>query len=721
MATKTAPPQVGKSQRKKLNISKPQFKDLVKQLGLRPDITIGELLTCVELSQHEEAGSTYILVHYKSYEKNIDPYWKQFRGVIVKDYNRTVCISNGHTPNLTVTGALKDHITKDANGHKVLNLTETSEDNKTTNHAIPLRKGRFYVRPSFQGTIVRVWLSDGIVHRSSLRKFSILNAKWNRTDVEGEAKLTFSEKFDQLCRYGRKQLFAPGVKNSPFCHVFLMCTPQATTYSRINCGSGYVLYLETTVCYTPIQGDPAEEYESHFLQNIKTKNYPLSEEDIKAGYLMEEENAAGVVKYLDRYVYPLGKPDPNNYAAKFIPDPSTPEYIAQYSAVYRETISMTLTEADLFLLKGLDLDSSDKDLAKLQEKYPLFLPGESLYLTLIIKEKGSIRTQNYILTPPCVNYKTAMLGYLGNMQSQLVLLRRQAINRTKGKSGNLFLGLSTDLETASFDDLAQIRDGKKTPIKDDFYYGISNKDMVGAPPADSNYTLLKPPPEGILAYAAQDMEKLYKAGGPTERDSYASTRWYILAYHYCLCLPPARRVTGWITFGKMYHLYIETMNFLTDNYEYILNTASPLYTSRAFTSKMKQHTEGVERMRNIVETAMSAKYTQTTETQKDILPDFVSEGETKEPLVESKVAVTYAGSLKMSERETQPKAVVKNIRNLLRKEDPTSLYHMMKIVRNYNSEKASAAQGVGESPPVVIHFDEGGEESGVVPEPEEFV
>jgi hypothetical protein len=616
------------------------------------------LLNHVDVIKFQDQKSTYHHLMYKSYKLDLDPYYKKFRGIIVKDYKQIVCGSSGSTPSILIDKPLEEYIETNKKGKRIMSLTETLENGKKEYHRVPFDEKTVSIRPSFQGTIIRVWLSNGNLFRSSLRKPIINNATWIQTETDGvDVGMTFTEKFDSLCGFGRDQFFKPGVKNSPFCYIFLMCSPQATTYSRIDCGRGYLLYLETKECYTPIIGDPDEEEKSFFLSRI-----PKEE-------MSEEEALNKIKRQIDRYVIPLPQPDNESPLAKFIPKSSTEDYLAFNSAVYKTVASMTLDEANDFLIRGVDRSMKRRHLRKMKEEFPLQLPGEALYCTFIVKGK----TQNFILNPPSVNYKVAMIKDVNNRQNQLMQLRDFARENPSRPLNMGFFGIEADLANSRFEDLCYSRKDLNDEV---YYYGIRNDATFPDPPTDNNYHFLSIP-EGVLIYPLEEIVRLKMAKKLPERGTYTTTRWFIIAYYYCLCLPPNKRTAGWNSFIQVYSNFVTTMSFICAHYEDILDDDSNLNKSRTFSIAIKAKKVGFLRLRDIIELAQTTEYSRKNKDKQIVILE-------EEEKVNSKRMVT--STTYVSAASVSPTTIRDNIRNIIRTEESTSLYRIMKIVRNYNKE-----------------------------------
>jgi hypothetical protein len=728
-----------------LKFQAPQFKRFKQTLQLG-EVTLTSLLKNVEITQFRDGtSSVYHFVHYKVYE-DIDTYWHQFRGIIVKDYDRIVCNSTSMTPVVTLPlgESIANLLTTDKKGSKSIKLTETRENGDTKSHTIFLNENSYHIRPSFQGTIVRIWLSNGVLHKSSLRRPSIVNAHWIRPEPNGiDDNITFSEKFESLCGYGKETLFEPGARNSPFCHIFLMCSPQVNSYSHIDCGQGYVIYLETVQCYDPTE-EEGEEQESFFLSDIPTKPFlftqadvedgvltqeeldqgyllteeidrrkqlpkneqerlrevysartegrgALTETDIKNGFLSREEADHGVKQQRDRYVFPLGQttlsPDEtDNPWPRFIPPPSDANFLETQAAVYSVSDSMTIKEADKFLRDGVDITTSSETMKTMKKKYPMFLPGEALFITTKDKS-GDIKT--FIVNPVCVNYRTAMIRDSNSRQHQLIMLRELAIARTTVPTNKQFVGVIDDMEGAVFEDVCQSfehKDGSK------YYFGISNDELPPPPPTNSFYDLLSPP-EGTMAYDYDDIHSKAQTPGLPERQTFGNTRWFILAYYYCLCMMPSRRASGWESFQQAYEWYTDTMNFIVKNYSLIIDDGSHLYKTKAFSIQKKSskpEKTGLYRMKKLIETAMTAKSSSSIAKEPEVLPDKEMAPEEKSSDKPDKAVKTasasYATTLKAPAKETNPATIARNIRNLFRKEESTSLYRMMKLFKDYRAE-----------------------------------
>lgn len=663
-----------------------QFKSILKILELSPNITRSFLFSKLDITEFKDNFSVYHLVNYKVYDVDIKKEWKQYRGIIIKDYEKIVCSGVGHTPNIALEGKLSECIFYE-NGKSFLRVSETLENKMKEVYDIPITEGKIKIRPAFQGSIVRIWLSNNIMYRSTLKNPYLDKAKWmgDSTEDEKKERLTFGQKFNTLCDQNRDAFFKQGVKNSPFCHIFIMVTPQVASFSHVDCGEGYLMYLETKECYEPIRENPDEEEESFLLREI-----PKSE-------LSSDEIAVGVKREIDRFVFPLHRSDADYPLSNFIPPPSTKEYLEKNSAIYRlGNSTMSIGEADEYLIKGVSVDLPDEEVAKLREtfpyqmvykrsdirrlkkEFPFGLPGEALYCTSVVN--GEIKT--YLLTPQCSLYRAAMVRDPNSRISQLVNLRSLAIAPPRKPTGNLFYGLKTDLDTMEFEDLCMTQ---KTDGPDYFYLGIDNTSTDIIPPTPENsFYLPNKESFGIIPYPIADLKGLKKESGLLERNNYWNSRWFIIAFHYCLAMTPHRRKEAWESFRTAYTLYTKTLTFISENYEDIIDEKSVLYTNKgkAFPLSLKSPHGVAQRMKDIILKAKTAKYSREIEDEPDNLPDDGSE-----PVVIKMGRIvtktSYAEAFGLPGSEMSPTLVAKNIRNLLRKEEGSSLNRIMKVVKTY--------------------------------------
>lgn len=666
-----------------------QFKSFISILKLDAKINRKILFSKLDVTEFKDSKSVYHLVNYKVYDPDIEIKWKQYRGIIIKDYTMIVCSGVGHTPNITLEGKLSDYLETKKNGDSFLRVYETLENKLKEEHIIPLTKGKVKIRPAFQGSIVRLWLSNGIMYKSTLRNPFLSTAKWmGDVDEDEKEEMTFGQKFDTLCNYDRDVFFQKGVENSPFCHIFLMVSPQVSSYSHIDCGEGYIMYLETKECYAPIKNDPKEEESSFFLSGIPEKD------------LTEDEIMVGIKKQIDRFVFPLQRTKATYPMANLIPPPSTKDFLKNNSAIYRiGNGTMTFEEAEDFLVKGVSVDLPGgeveeirktfpyqmvyrkSDIEKLEMNFPLGLPGESLYLTCLVD--GVIKT--YILNPQCSLYRSSLVRDPNSRAAQLINLRTLAMAPPDEPTGNVFRGTKTDLDDMNFEDLVYYHTAED---EKDYYLGIDNTttDIVPPPPTDSLYLPTKVFP-GIIPYPVADLNKSRKESGILERGSYKNSRWFIIALHYCLAMTPRRRKEAWKSFRKVYKLYDETLRFISSRYEEILDTDSDLYKNKgkAFPLALKNKHQVVQRIVEIINKAKSNKYTLRTENEPDNIPDDGSNPVTIR--VGRPVGKTsYAEAFGLPGAETNPAMVSKNIRNLLRKEEGQPLARIMKVIRSYKRD-----------------------------------
>jgi hypothetical protein len=585
-------------------------------------------------------------------------------------------------------------------------LKEVLENKRKVEHTLPLDPKLINIRPAFQGSIIRLWLSNGVMHRSSLKRPNIENSRWLKADKDDEDDdLTFAQKYDKLCAYKRDVFFQKGVKNSPFCHIFIMVTPQVTSFSQIDCGRGYLIYLETKECYNPISDNADEEEKSFFLSRI-----PKEE-------LTPEEVQVGVKRQIDRFVFPLNQTTSEYPMARFIPPPSTDEDLKTIPVISEDdgtvvnlianpvvyrigNSSMTFEEAEQYLIRGVSVDLSSTQLEELrktfpnqvkiserrirqiQEEFPLGLPGEALYCTCLVG--GDVKT--YILNPPCSLYRSALVRDPNSRLAQLTLLRNIAMLKPSEPSGKKFYGIQTDLQDAEFEDLCYLHKSKEENGFN-YYFGISNYENE-LPPAPEN--LLFDPIQtidGIRPYSREDLLESRNKPRLAERQSYTNSRWAILAYHYILAMTPSKRKWAWESFNSVYKLYTNTLNFMSKNYEDIIDEKSELYTGspKAFPVASKVKKDVIKRMKDIIEKAKTTAYSTLTEDEPDNLPD---DGSSPMTLKAGRQAggTSYASAAGLPGKELLPSKVSKNIRNLLRKEEAQSLYKMMKVIGSHMKE-----------------------------------
>jgi hypothetical protein len=676
---------------KKVTFDRSQYKKILALLNLDSELAIKIFFGKLDVIEFKDDASVYHSINYKVYDEDIETKWKQYRGIIIKDYTKIVCVGVGHTPTIALEGKLSNYLETDEKGDSYFKLLETMENGKREKHIIPVVPKRTRIRPAFQGSIIRIWLSNGIMYKSTLRNPYLGTAKWLGDPEEGEAKdfPTFSEKFDQICNYNRDVFFEKGVMNSPFCHIFIMVTPQVSSFCHIDCGEGFLMYLETKECYQPVSNDPLEEGESFFLSKI-----PAAERTT-------EEIQSGIEKQLDRFLFPLHRTTATYPMANFIPPPTTLESLRENSAVYRiGNGTLTLDEADRYLERGVSVNMDEEEVAKLREtfpnqmvyrsqdirklrkSFPNGLPGEMLYCTYT-NDNGLTKT--CLLAPQCSLYRAAMLKDPNSRKSQLASLRNFALTAPDTASGNRFIGVKNDLNNMRFEDLVY---EQKTEEGSAYYLGIDNTstDIVPLPPDYPHYLPTKKS-YGMEAYSVDELNKSRTKSNMTERESYRNTKWFILALHYCLAMTPSRRKEAWNSFRKVYELYTQTLNFVCKHYEEILDIKSALYTNPANTAfglAINSKYKTVSRMVEIIQKAKTAKYTVRIQDEPDELPD---NGELPVTIRTGKevTKTSYAEAFGLPGSEANPAAITRNIRNLLRKEEASSLYRIMKVVGKYMS------------------------------------
>jgi hypothetical protein len=665
---------------KQIEFNPKQFKSIQVALGLAgtdfEGVSKSDFFFSLEVDEFKDDTSIYHMFGYKTYEPRIDPFWKKIRGVIIKDYTKRVCGSISATPNLTVNGTFFENLRDDNS----MTLTEYLEKTKAEiarddlpkkeKHTLSFindeAKGyKYFIRPSFQGTAIRVWLSNGIVHYSSLRNHSVEKARWILAESDEDPSITFAQKFNELCGFGANELFAPGMRNSPFCHVFLMCTPQSTSHTHIDCGRGFIIYLKTEECYPP-EDAAGEEQVNYLLTRIPEQ------------FMTEADYQLNNEFWVDKRVFPLSLSERKDRLSRFIPRPTLQENIDDgIAAVYNITESMTLEEADAYLTRGVDDYSSNAIIAEMAKHYPLYLPGESLHVTITTPDGE----QTFILSPSCVGYRTTMVRDVNNRQNQLMQLRDFASRVPEQSTIYPFTGMADDLFNKKYEDLCQLIEPKKgKPKFPAFYYGITNDypevpdyPKVQGPSeipevsADVNYSILTPP-DGIVEYELDELLDIYPLDVPDEKKSsesssgrsvferktYTNSRWFIVAYYYCLCLPMIKRQAGWRSFIELYEHYLETMEFIVQHYDAIVNKKSPLYFPEtapfAFANKLeakKPLKEGLLAMEEIISFAKSAVCTERRLKVRKVVADVKDKVYNFPPLVVSSTvstSVTRQGS-----------------------------------------------------------------------------
>jgi hypothetical protein len=618
-------------------LSATQYKQIQKILRIPKQITLGEFVRNVDFSEFEIKGVVYILIHYKLYLDNIDPYWKQFRGVIIKDFDHIVADSHGYTPLITITRAIPKT--------GKITLLETRENGISVEHELDFTPGTFYLRPAFQGTMVRISLTDGEILTTTLRKGNITNSVWPNPNE----KVTFAEKFELLCKYG-KELFTPGKRNSPYCHIFLMCVPQVLSASHIDCGEGFVMYVDTVKCYEPNPEDEEEEQLS-FL------NHKISVDELSEG-----EKEAEIIYEKDRLFFPLSQSDDDSRPfSSFVPPPIDKEFLKQYTAVFSVDLSMTNDEANEFLAKGVSTMNRN-DLRTIAKHYPLLLPGEGLYYSGFDKNGNKV---NYIIVPECYNYRAALVGDPNNGLNQLIKLRQLPLDK---ETIDVFTNTIT-LDKLCFNNIAFPALVKSD--KDTYFSFVTDEELT-----DVNFDFLHPPDNTVLI----DSSKLT-----------LDNRWEILAYFYVLANHPIRRLNAYKSFLSIYQRVIGAFEFIIDNQKDLSNVESTLYKKKALNYPKYYATSKL--IRDIIETSSMKSGVSPSEKKKKDVERKTNIPKKKEltpaPSSFKKSEQSYAqiASVKSFPKETDEKKINNTIFRLLDEQDAQSLYRILALINLIINEK----------------------------------
>jgi hypothetical protein len=482
-----------------------QFASVLALLHLNPKITLLEFKKKVTAQKFNDDKSNYFLFHYKAHLEDLAPEWEKIRGIIIKDYTTIVAYSHGRTSTLRLTKSLPSRGPVD--------FSEIRDDGSLRNHSISLDE-ECYIRVAFQGTIVRVWLSNGEVRHSTLRKYDFTRSKWNKSEENDSADFTFAQMYQLLSGYG-KELFEPGMENSPFCHTFLMVTPQNASHSNLNIGAGYVLYLDTYKCYTPMPEDPLTEQECYIMGRI-----PKVE-------LTDEDRAYGIRERIDKLFFALSKKE--NFFQQNIPPPSAIAELRDATAVYSIDESMGIGNANVMMKKGVS-EMEDKDYRLLKDKYPELLPGEATYLT----REGKNGTETYILEPKCVVWRKLLVGGGGNRRRQLCMLRYFAVtddvfkmdDATKNNGLINFVGRKFESQL--------LEQSVVFPDADGYFYGLDSETKIDL----ENFSFLHPP-VGTIKYTEKHL-RLEEGDNVVNRGAIAN-RWNVLFFFFVLAISPHQK------------------------------------------------------------------------------------------------------------------------------------------------------------------------------------
>lgn len=598
------------------------FESIRNILKIPKNVTYREFNNNIDCITFAIKDVDYIVINYKSYLVDIDRYWKQFRGIIIKNYDHIVADSNGYTPTLTINQNIP-------NKGSII-LTETTETDAKFDHIVDFTPGRFYLRPAFQGTMIRISLTDGVILRSTLRKGSIENSIWPTKEETKEKSITFAEKYDLLGGYG-KELFASGKLNSPFCHIFLMCVPQVLSASHIECGEGFIVYLDTIKCYNPDKNDDTEEQESFLSKKIPD--------------ITEEEKKNGIITIKDQLFFPLNETDdPTRNFSKFIPPAIDIDFLKKYAAVFTVNNSMNNQEANDFLIKGI----SSGDLSGLEKINKLLLPGESLFYTGLNKKGQKV---NYIISSECYNYRAAIIGDPNSM-NQFIKLRQLPMD---GKTIKVFDN-TLNLDKLCFHDIA-------FPVNEQ-YYSLNPTAKF----SDYNFDILHPS-KTIIKFPKAEVDKITIGN---------FAKMNITAYFYLLALVPSRREHAYNFFQKIQLQLADTIDYIILNRKDLADTDSDLYKKKAMT--YQKYFEASKVIRNIIDIASSTakkSLISTSPTKKVVSKPF--------SLPQKKTLTPAPSTFKKSESNTDD-TNIKIIIELLNEEDAVSLYRIISLIKLLKAE-----------------------------------
>lgn len=129
------------------------------------------------------------------------------------------------------------------------------------------------IQPLFEGTILRVFLFDGVVYYSGHKKIDTTNSHWG-------GGIRFVAAYHEGGGPNPSLLFDLKKKYNPYCHIFLVCHPDLLVATKQRVKKPYVVYLETREMYD-VEKCP---YPKHEIDNVK-REFPVK---TKIGKVMDE-------------------------------------------------------------------------------------------------------------------------------------------------------------------------------------------------------------------------------------------------------------------------------------------------------------------------------------------------------------------------------------------------------------------------------------------------
>lgn len=471
----------------------------------------------------DEKGSEYIHIHFNQYKEDVPDEFKQFRGVILKDYSKVVANGFSYTPTLNVSTHLR---------RRESTYTETlsgSVGTLSVNHTIDIKQ--FAIRPSLPGsTIIMIWKQEGKIVHSSYRKPNISKSVWPKINqcplIESEDTMTFEDKFASLMQIPDEHLFDGKKRNSPFCHIFLLSTKNNNTPSYIEAGKGFIVYITTKECYKTTEGH--EERVSKFLSKIDTRDLLPAE-------------AIGTT-YKDRYVVPM--------ASDFKLDPE--------HTVYSFEETMDLKSANAFLFKGL-FQNEDQPLLKHYGTEKLLNGGESLFI------HNKVTNETYILQPPAVNYRQVLLGGINTNVKQLLYLRSLAYKKLSSLRQNFTTPV--EMSGVSFNDICF----PFTAVDEEQYYPTLREDL-------DNLTFQRDQSSVDIVKIIEHADIIENFGYQGSDD--ADERWYISTFFYVLANPVSKRCDAVECFNYTRDLLYDTIKYICENRGNFKNPESQICQSK---------------------------------------------------------------------------------------------------------------------------------------------
>jgi len=242
---------------------------------------------------------------------------------IVSEYESLVMVHYSETADMFQYGALRgvvlDRATKKIVSYSYPHATKLVSDRLSEEISegcrlvklspeVSLTSGDMKIRMGFEGPLFHLFKWNGKVFHSTRRRLEAENSRWGKST-------TFEKIFHELGGPSDEDLFDPTKKYSPYCHTFILNSPDVLVASKNTCRS--LIYLGSRKMYS-VSPYPEEEMDWE-LRTPKIKPFdPNSTEGIMRSpeLTVEEANA-----YLYSGFYNPGKlalSDPRLLPGEFI-------------------------------------------------------------------------------------------------------------------------------------------------------------------------------------------------------------------------------------------------------------------------------------------------------------------------------------------------------------------------------------------------------------------